>query len=145
MSPARVVALARGWIGTPWCHGAACRGAGTDCLGLLRGIWRGLYGVELVGVPVYPDDWAETGRPGALLDGLGRVFVAVAPGSPPGPGEVLVFRLSARGPAQHLGVATECGTRARFVHACAGVGVVEADLGGPWRRRLVARFAFPGI
>ena len=32
-----IVAAARTWIGTPYEHQASCRGAGTDCLGLLRG------------------------------------------------------------------------------------------------------------
>ncbi len=36
-----IVALARAWIGTPYRHQASCRGAGTDCLGLLRGVSAG--------------------------------------------------------------------------------------------------------
>ncbi|NCO16648.1 MAG: peptidase, partial [Alphaproteobacteria bacterium] len=43
---ARIVAEARRWIGTPYVHQSSARGAGTDCLGLLRGVWRALYGVE---------------------------------------------------------------------------------------------------
>ena len=41
------------WIGTPYRHQASCRGAGTDCLGLLRGIWRELIGPEPEAVPRY--------------------------------------------------------------------------------------------
>ena len=42
----RAVEIARAWIGTPYVHqGSACR-AGADCLGLVRGVWRGLYGAE---------------------------------------------------------------------------------------------------
>ena len=40
----RIVAEARGWIGTPYLHQATAKGAGTDCLGLLRGVWRALMG-----------------------------------------------------------------------------------------------------
>ena len=36
----RLVAAARGWIGTPYVHQASCKGAGADCLGLVRGVWR---------------------------------------------------------------------------------------------------------
>ena len=43
---ADVVATARGWLGTPYLHQASCRGAGCDCLGLLRGLWRALAGAE---------------------------------------------------------------------------------------------------
>ena len=35
-----IVARARAWIGTPYRHRASCRGAGADCLGLVRGVWR---------------------------------------------------------------------------------------------------------
>jgi cell wall-associated NlpC family hydrolase len=41
---ARVVALARTWLGTPYHHQASLRGAGADCLGLLRGVYAELYG-----------------------------------------------------------------------------------------------------
>ena len=36
----KIVTEARRWIGTPYRHQAATRGAGTDCLGLIRGVWR---------------------------------------------------------------------------------------------------------
>ena len=145
MSGARVAALARGWIGTPWCHGAACRGAGADCLGLVRGVWRELYGTVVPERPVYPLDWAEAGAPDALLQGVGRHLRPLPADAPMCPGDVLVFQLSARGPARHLGVATAAGPQGRFVHACSGTGVVEVSLSAPWRRRLVARFAFPEV
>ncbi len=41
-----VVAAARKYIGTPYHHQAALCGAGCDCLGLIRGVWRDLYGSE---------------------------------------------------------------------------------------------------
>jgi len=73
---AAVVAEARRWIGTPYRHQATVRGAGADCLGLVRGVWRALRGVEPVAVPPYGPDWAETGRDEALwcnqTDGLIR-------------------------------------------------------------------------
>ncbi len=40
MSAARIVAAARGWIGTPYLHQASLKGVGCDCLGLLRGLYR---------------------------------------------------------------------------------------------------------
>ncbi|MEQ9675505.1 MAG: peptidase, partial [Roseovarius indicus] len=36
-----------------------------------------------------------------------------------------------------------CGAEASFIHAYSGHGVVESPLSAPWRRRIVARFAFP--
>jgi NlpC/P60 family putative phage cell wall peptidase len=35
------------------------RGIGCDCLGLLRGVWRAVYGKEPEAVPAYSSDWAE--------------------------------------------------------------------------------------
>lgn len=142
MNRPRVAAAARGWIGTPWCHGASCRGAGSDCLGLLRGLWRELCGPEPEPVPAYPCDWAESGADMALHDALARNFLWREPAAE-AVGDVLLFRLRAGGPAKHLAIQVACGAHPAFVHACAGHGVVEAALSAPWRRRLVARFAFP--
>jgi len=43
---AAIVTEARRWIGTPYHHRASLRGVGTDCLGLIRGVWRALYDSE---------------------------------------------------------------------------------------------------
>ncbi|HXO72313.1 MAG TPA: peptidase P60, partial [Bradyrhizobium sp.] len=37
---AAIVAEARSWIGTRYCHQASLKGVGCDCLGLVRGVWR---------------------------------------------------------------------------------------------------------
>lgn len=54
----RVLAEAESWIGTPYRHGASMRGVSCDCLGLVRGIWRALYGNE----PEHPGLMHLTGR-----------------------------------------------------------------------------------
>ena len=136
----QVAAEARAWLGTPWCHGASCKGAGTDCLGLLRGVWRGVLGPEPAVVPPYPMDWAEAGGALALARALEHHFRQA---DVEAIGDVLLFRLSPRGAAKHLGLQTACGPVPRFVHACSGHGVVEVALSAPWRRRLVGRFSFP--
>lgn len=140
MIGARVAAAARDWVGTPWCHGASCKGGGADCLGLVRGVWREVLGSEPVTVPAYPTDWAEAGAAEALTQALRHHFRVC---DTEAIGDVLLFRLSSRGPAKHLGLQTDCGAVPRFVHACSGHGVVEVALSAPWRRRLVARFCFP--
>jgi len=55
----KVLALAEPWIGTPYRHQASLRGVGCDCLGLIRGVWRELYGSEPELPPPYAPDWAE--------------------------------------------------------------------------------------
>ena len=57
----RIVAEARSWVGTPYQHQCSTKGAGTDCLGLVRGVWRAMLGPEPEVVPPYTADWAEPG------------------------------------------------------------------------------------
>ncbi|HEX4298393.1 MAG TPA: peptidase P60, partial [Devosia sp.] len=59
MTPEAVVAAARQWLGTPYRHQGATLGAGCDCLGLLRGVWRTLYGGEPLVLPNYRADWRD--------------------------------------------------------------------------------------
>ena len=47
----RVLEEACSWIGTPYRYGASAKGVGCDCLGLVRGVWRALYGKEPEKVP----------------------------------------------------------------------------------------------
>lgn len=141
---ARVVAKARGWIGTPYLHGASVQGAGCDCLGLLRGVWRVVEGAEPVTVPRYSADWDEPQKREVLRAAASAHLVEVALGGAR-PGDVILFRMRAGAVAKHLGIQTEVGDAPRFVHAYAGHGVVENALSAPWARRIVARFRFPSV
>lgn len=138
---AAVVAAARRWIGTPYRHQASLEGAGCDCLGLVRGLWREFYGDEPEPVPPYGPDWAEASGRETLLEAAGRRLVAV-PVAAARPGDVVLFRWRPDLPAKHAGVLVEAD---RFVHAYDGAAVVESPLGPWWRRRIAAAFAFPGI
>ena len=133
---------ARLWIGTPYLHQASVRGAGTDCLGLLRGIWRVVNGSEPEDVPVYTADWAEPSRDEVLLNAARRWLVEKADG-PIEVGEVLLFRMREGSIAKHLGVLSATGTHPRFIHSYTGYGVIESSLSTPWLRRIAARFAIP--
>lgn len=138
----RVVAAARGWIGTPYRHQASCRGAGADCLGLVRGVWREVQGAEPERVPAYTFDWSETGAEETLWRAARRHFRLKRRGEE-APGDLLLFRMRDGAVAKHLGLQAETGPAASFIHAYSGHAVVESPLGTPWRRRIVARFAFP--
>ena len=59
-----IVTAARGWLGTPYHHQASVKGVGSDCLGLIRGIWRELYGPEPEAMPPYTPDWGQRYRVG---------------------------------------------------------------------------------
>jgi NlpC/P60 family putative phage cell wall peptidase len=58
-------------------------------------------------------------------------------------GDVVVFRMRAGMVAKHLGIVTEAGAQARFIHAYTGHGVTENALTDPWARRIAGRFEFP--
>lgn len=137
-----IVQAARGWIGTPYVHQASVKGGGTDCLGLVRGIWREFYGAEPEAMPLYTPDWGETGGHELLLGGAGR-FLCPAPDEQPG--DVLVFRMRAGAIAKHMGILAQTGAEASFVHAYDRHGVVESPLSAPWRARIAGRFRFPSI
>ncbi|SMO59013.1 NlpC/P60 family protein [Paracoccus laeviglucosivorans] len=138
----RVVHAARGWIGTPYVHQASAKGAGTDCLGLIRGIWREFFGAEPEPMPAYTPDWGEMGGRELLMLGAGRLL---QPATEEAPGDVLIFRMSAGAVAKHMGILTQTGTAPRFIHAYDRHGVVESPLSAPWRLRIAGRFRFPTI
>jgi len=139
---ARIVAAARGWIGTPYVHQASCRGAGADCLGLIRGVWRELGGPVLTDIPAYTADWAEARGEETLLAGAAAHLVPV-PRAAARAGDVLVFRMRARAVAKHLGLLAETGPAPSFIHAYSGHAVLESPLSPPWARRIAAVFRFP--
>lgn len=137
---ARLVAEAREWIGTPYLHRASLKGHGADCLGLIRGVWRGVVGPEPQGLPAYAPDWAEATRCEQLAEAAGRHLRAV-PVADIAPGDVLLFRWRAGLPAKHAAMLV---SPERMVHAHDGAAVAEVFLAPWWRRRLAYAFAFPG-
>lgn len=141
--PAAIVACARAWIGTPYRHQASACGAGTDCLGLLRGIWRDSYGREPEDIPPYTADWSEPGGEERLWQAAVRHLEPVERNAALCPGQVVLFRMRDGSVAKHLGIIAETSGSASFIHAYSGHGVLESPLSGPWLRRVVARFAFP--
>ncbi len=138
----RAVAEARRWIGTPYRHRGSVPGAGADCLGLLRGVWRALFGREPAPLPAYRADWAETGGAEDLWRAL-ATHMREKPVAHAAPGDVILMRMMPGAVAKHLGLQAGCGASASFVHAYCGHGVVESPLTAPWARRIVARFEFP--
>ncbi|SFI24469.1 NlpC/P60 family protein [Albimonas pacifica] len=138
-----IVAAARDWLGTPYRHQASAKGAGADCLGLVRGVWREVLGSEPETPPPYSPDWMEASREERLFDACRRLLVEL-PTAEAGPGDVLLFRMRAQGPAKHLGILVETGgDEPRMIHAYSGRGVVGSSLGPSWRRRIAAAFSFP--
>jgi len=142
MSDLEIVDAARRWIGTPYVHQASLLGAGADCLGLIRGVWREVVGPESVALPGYTSDWAEVSGIEPLLDGLGQALEPAA--DTLCDGQVLVFRMRENAAAKHAAILSNTHTNIpKIIHAYSGRGVIEAPLNAGWRRRIAGRFAFP--
>jgi NlpC/P60 family putative phage cell wall peptidase len=134
-----VADIARAWIGTPYVHQASVKGAGCDCLGLLRGVWRELHGDEPEAPPPYAPDWAEATGEETLhraltrhLTEIDRVDIAS--------GDIALFRMMSRGPAKHCGIAGEHGGALTLIHARQNRCVMEEPFNAFWRRKLAHVF-----
>ena len=142
----QALTAARGWLGTPYRHQASLRGQGADCLGLMRGVWRELFGSEPESPPPYRPDWAEVEAEETLLRAARR-WLREIPIDAARPGDVLLFRMAPGCPAKHCAIMSEGalseGGEPRMIHAYWGRAVVESWMGSWWRRRLVAAFAWP--
>lgn len=135
----RVVAAARSWIGTPYHHQASVRGAGCDCLGLVRGVWRDVFGSDAEAPPPYSRDWAEAGGCETMLAAAGRHLAAIDRAQI-APGDVVIFRLRPGCVAKHAAIIA---TATTMIHAIEGAPVSEVALGAWWRRRIAGAFRFP--
>ena len=137
--PAVVIAAARGWLGTPYHDQASLRGVGCDCLGLIRGVWRELYGAEPLPLPPYSRDWGETGSREPLAE-ASRTVMSEVPVTEMTPGALILFRMRSGAVAKHCGILV---ARDRFIHAYERTGVIEERLDAAWRRRVAFAFLFP--
>ena len=133
------VRAARLWLGTPYRHQASVRGAGCDCLGLVRGVWRDVVGEERAAPPPYTPDWAQASGSETLLDAA-RQHLTELPRADARLGDVLAFRLRPDLPVTHLGI---LGSPSTFIHAYWRRGVCESALVPFWRRRHTHSFRFP--
>ncbi len=166
-----IIAAARGWLGTPYHHQASLRGAGCDCLGLIRGVWRELCGPEPETMPPYTRDWGNATGSETLIAAACRHLTALDDVGEAAPGDVLVFRMREGGVAKHAGIlvsdsscrrtpassargtdsaSLDSGLRRNdaenglhMIHSQEGLGVVEIPLGRWWLRRATAAFRFP--
>lgn len=138
----KVLALAQGWIGTPYRHQASLKGVGCDCLGLVRGIWRELYGAEPELLPPYAPDWAERGGEDRLMGAAKRHFLPLPGMEQAQPGDLLLFRWRADASAKHLGILA--GPQ-HFIHAYEQAAVVCSALVPGWKRRIAGTFRFPDL
>lgn len=138
MSGARIVEEALTWLGTPYRHQGMRRGVGCDCLGLVLGVWRGVYGAVPEWPGPYTMDWAEAAGRDDLLAAARRHCHEKQGGIEPG--DLLLFRWREGLPAKHCAIAL---SGSRIIHAYEGRAVLISPLGSHWRRRIAGIFSFP--
>lgn len=139
----KAVRIARTWLGTPYRHQASTKGAGADCLGLIRGIWRELYGYEPEIPPPYTSSWGEYNHTEPLLNAARRNMREI-PISKIDAGDILLFRMKTNTPAKHLAIFTEnTGFEQTMIHAYSGSSAIETYLSTPWLSRLTSAFRLP--
>ena len=141
ITPTVIIVEARSWIGTPYRHQASLKGVGCDCLGLVRGVWRTLYGEEPERMPAYSRDWAEASLRETLAEAGTRHLMPVARDAMQ-PGDVVLFRWRTGFVAKHAAILT---SETAMVHAHDGAAVAEVAFAPWWRRRLAYVFRFPGV
>ncbi|MEP0519654.1 MAG: NlpC/P60 family protein [Hyphomicrobiales bacterium] len=134
-----IVAETESWLRTPYQHQASLKGVGCDCLGLVRGVYRALYGIEPEPVPAYTPDWAEASGEETMAMAASRHLVPKELGCLE-PGRVLLFRWRPSLPAKHAAILV---SKNRFIHAYDGAAVSNASLSHWWLKRLAFVFAFP--
>ena len=138
----KIITAARAWIGTPWHHRASCLGAGADCLGLIRGVWRDVIGPEPELLPLYSEDWSQLRRRWGLKNRLASYFTPCA-AALARPGDVILLRISPRSGAKHLAILAHKSDTLTLIHSYQKHGVIEQTYTPSWRRRAVAGFCFP--
>ena len=133
------ITRAQSWAGTPYRHQGSLKGVGCDCLGLIRGVWRELYGGEPEMLPPYAVDWAEVSDCDPLLEAARRHFLVETELVP---GTLMLFRWKPGVPAKHCGIYLGDD---RFLHAYERHAVMASPLVPQWRRKIAGLFKFPPI
>lgn len=136
-----ILSAARSWVGTPYQHQGSLKGVGTDCLGLILGVWREIGGGTLPDIPPYAPSWH-------VVDPNEDLWAAMKTVLQPAdrvlaPGDIALLRMRDGASARHAGIISGTWREPRLIHAYSGRGVVESFLGKPFKRRIVARFRFP--
>lgn len=137
----KIISELYSWLDTPYKHQHSTKHRGCDCLGLVRGVYREIYGKEPEIPPSYSSRWGEVGKAEPLLEAAERNLISVVDRDTLEVGSVLVFRMRPNFVAKHCGIVSG---QNKMIHSYQGAGrVVECDLANFWRRKIVGQFLFP--
>jgi len=114
-----IIAEAETWIGTPYHHAAAVKGAGVDCARILIEVYSAACGITKPDVGYYPADWmlhrSEERYLGWIEQYCDRVAV-------PRMGDIVLFKFGRC--FSHSGIVVAW---PNIIHAQRGEGVCYAD------------------
>lgn len=133
-----LIRIARSWMGTPYIHQQATKGAGCDCIGLLRGVFKEYTG-NTVPIPPYSADWAES-NPEETMYNLVRTYIRQIPIIELAPGDMALFRMTPKGAAKHCGLISEVNGKTTIIHARHGRKVSEEILSPYFYKKLAFVF-----
>lgn len=115
---ARAIAAARAWVGTPWHHEAAVKGAGVDCAHLILEVFVAVELIERFKPKHYnPDFMLHRGEEQFMA----QVLAYAREVERPEPGDVILFRQGRV--YSHGGIVTQA-EPLEIVHAFAPAGCV---------------------
>ena len=144
MTRNEIIAEAREWEGTRWEHQKAMKGVACDCIGLIRGVYKELTGLEMPDVIDYPQTAFFYCRDERLYPELQKYLpeITVAEAQP---GDILTFGMRTHFPDHHLGILLDGGL---FIHACGDAGIqktIITSFDALWQARARHAFTFPGV
>ena len=138
----QLVSQVRGWLGTPYHHGAAVRGVGADCTGILIGAAREL-GVDFnIDMNYGMEDLIES------TQALFKVYFHELPACPPNgetvleEGDIIFFR--SRHIYHHVAVYSRVTDTIIHVYRDSG-GTVEHHFDSRWRDIVHCVYRFRGL
>lgn len=119
MTREAVIAEALSWIGTPFHDAAGVKGAGTDCLHFIKGVYVASGLVPDFEVPPYKPQWFLNREEPLFLQGLAKYAHQVEVGLP---GDVAMYNFGHH--AAHSAIVIDDVT---LIHAYQPVGCVTLD------------------
>ncbi len=128
---------ARQWIGTPYHHQMSVKGVGCDCLGLVRGVFRHLYGWEPE-IPPYSPDWGDANNAETLME-AGFSYLEPIPIDSASVGDVVGIRWKKNRVVKHVMILTSKDTA---IHAYNRSDCKEITLGS-LKPMIAVAFRFP--